>query len=91
MHENCKNSVSKKSIWVLSWIFQRRLKGEYHLTKRHYVHTTANTTVTVVFTATNIFIYTTCKAKSTERKIRQHIGYQKEISTITLQRLIVLS
>ena len=46
------------------------LKGEYHLTKRQYGHPTANTTVLVAFTTTTTTsIYTTCKAKSIERKI----------------------
>ena len=54
MHEHCQNSVSKELIWILSWNFQRILKGDGQVTKRQYVHNTANTTVTVPFTTTSI-------------------------------------
>ena len=69
MHAHCQNSVSQELIWVLSWNFQRMLKGEDHLIKRPYVHITANSTVTTTFTTTTTISIATCKAKSIEMKI----------------------
>jgi hypothetical protein len=63
--------IAYLKIWVLSWNFQRILKGEHHLAKRHHVPTTANITVTATFTTTTIA--TTCKAKSIEMKISRSI------------------
>ena len=60
---------------VLRW--KRMLKGKDPLTKRKYVHTTANTTVSVIFTTTTTttttiiaFIF---KAKCIEMKISKCI------------------
>ena len=50
MYAKYQNSVSQELIWVLIWNFQRMLKGEEHLIKLQFVHTTANTTVTAAFT-----------------------------------------
>ena len=66
MHAHCQKSVSQELIWVLSWNFQRILKGEDHVAKRQYLHTTANTTVTATFTTTTTSIATTCRAESIE-------------------------
>ena len=66
-------------IWVLSWNFQKMLKGEDHLTKRQYVQATINTTITATFTTftTNTssaaFIATTCKANRIEMNISKSI------------------
>jgi hypothetical protein len=63
VHSHCQNSVSHELILALNWNFQRILKGEDHLTKTQYVHTTANATVTVTFTTTiTTSIATTCRA-----------------------------
>ena len=68
------NSVSQESIGVLSWNFQRLLKEEDNLTKRRYVHTTANTTITATFPiTTTTSIVTTCRAKSIVMKILRNI------------------
>ena len=72
MHANCQNSVPQELIWVLSWNFQRMLKGDDHVTKRQYVHTTADTTVTATFTTTTS-IAIIFKAKSIEIKISRSI------------------
>ena len=76
MYANCQNSVSQELVWVLSWNFQRMLKGEHHLTIRQFVHNTANTAVTFASTATTsmtTFTATTCKAKSTDTNISRSI------------------
>ena len=65
MHASSQNSISQESIRVLSWNFQRILKGDGHPTKKQYMHTAANTTVT----ATTTFVATTCEAKSIEMRI----------------------
>ena len=74
MPAHCQNSIPQELIWVLSWNFQRILKEEDHLTKRQYMQTTINTTVTATFTtinttATTSYIATTCTAKSIKIKI----------------------
>ena len=46
------NSVSKELTWALRLNFQRMLKGEDHLTKRKYVHITANATIIATFNTT---------------------------------------
>ena len=71
MHADCQKGVSQEWIWVLSWNFQRMLKGEDQLTKRGYVHTTSFTTISVA--STTISIATTCKAKSIKMKISRGI------------------
>ena len=60
---HCQKTIPQERIWVLSWNFQRMLKGEDHLTKRQYVHGTINITITATFTNTTT-IATTHKAKS---------------------------
>ena len=49
--------------------FRECLKGEDHLTKKKYMHTTTNITVSAAFYII-ISIDTTCKAKSTETKVQ---------------------
>ena len=50
------------------------LKEEDHLTKRQYMHTIANATVTATLpTATTTSIGTTCRAKSIGMKISRSI------------------
>ena len=64
----------KNRFWVLSWNFQRMLKGEDHLTKRQHVYNTTITTATATFpTATTTSIATTCKAKSIGMQITRSI------------------
>ena len=72
MHAHCQNSVSQELVWVIGWDFQRILKGRDHLTKRQYVHTTANITATATFTSTTS-IATTCRARSIEKTISRSI------------------
>ena len=68
MHAHCQNSLPQKLMWVLSWIFQRMLKGEDYFTKRQYMQTFVYTTVTATFTNITIistattYIATTCTA-----------------------------
>ena len=62
------------------------LKGEEHLTKRQYLHTTANSTVTATVTTTTTSIATAFRAKSVEMKISNiygNTGYQKDISAMS--------
>ena len=82
MHGHCQNSVPQEFIWVLSWKFHKILKGEYHLTKRQYVDTTANSTITTIFT-TNTSIATNLGLKVLKRvfqEVYEHTGYQEDIS-----------
>ena len=85
MDAHCKDAVSQELIWVLSWNFQRRLKGEGHLTRRQCVHTTTNTTATATFTTTTTSIAPTSRDKGVEMKILrsslcEYTGYRKDIS-----------
>jgi len=73
VHAHCQNSVSQELIWVLSWNFQRILKGEDHLTKRQYILTTADTTVTATFTIIITHTTTICTAKNIELKLSRSI------------------
>ena len=52
MRADCEKDVSQEWILVLSWNFQRTLKGEDQLTKRWYTHVTTCSTITVTITNT---------------------------------------
>ena len=76
MQEHCQKNVSQEWIWVLSWDFQNILEEEDQMTKRQYVHASANATTAATFTTTTAVttlittsIATTCKAKSIKMKI----------------------
>ena len=82
MHFDCQNSVSSELVYVLSWNYQRILKGDDQLTNRQYVHTTTNTTATATFTSSTITITiasittsitTICMIKGTKMKISKKV------------------
>ena len=75
VHVHCQKSISQEFIWVLSWNFQRMVKGRDHLTQMQYGHATATITAPFTTYSTITSISTTCKSKSIETWAPHYYGY----------------